>query len=187
MTNAKAILSLFILLILGGLVGFLFARSTSKCEVAGQAPTGAALNANTASSSWATFTNPEDFYTIQYPTNFGPVGVRYRAGTRGTLLDNASYEVEIDFLDDPQGLTLAQWLAKQEGSPPTDTISVGGLQGFLFPNPGPDGTVGAYLYRSPIQGGPYIYEISFGCPGYCEPPTFWRQMLASFRPLQAEL
>jgi hypothetical protein len=152
-----------------------------------QEPHPEASSARTGTSStanWGTYTNPEDFYSIQYPDR-GMFLVRYTAEPKRTILgwkSVADYDVEIYFID-PDGLNLQQWLT-------TNTVAVAGVQKIMvngmngvvdyMPS---GGILSAYLEHD-IGGFPFIYQIDFVCfyHGQC-PPAFWQQMLNSFRVL----
>ena len=93
------------------------------------------------------------------------------------------FDVSIGWVDNPQYLSLQEWLAKQPSGVPGETVSVDGMSGIVYVDP--YSGVRAYLMRK-INGLPHIYEIAFDCYGgqqECTPPPFWRQMLDSFKTL----
>jgi hypothetical protein len=141
-------------------------------------------------AGWAIFTNLEDLFSIEYPTTFGTVYVSYGGATRETILNIGGYEVDISLVDDPEGLTVEQWLDQEastsdEAPPPMESVTVNGLNAIVVPSPGQDDTVGGYFYAV-IGGASAIYELRFSCDGYCLPPPFWRQMFNSFEALPPE-
>jgi len=138
---------------------------------------------------WGTYTNLEDFYSIQYPDR-GNFSVRYTAEPKRTILywnNPYVYDVEIYFID-ADGLNLQQWLASNDATTTNmQSTVIDGINGVTEYWPSA-GTLTAYVARD-IAGAPFIYQIDFVCFAYpvkpC-PPRFWQQMLSSFRTLPAE-
>ncbi len=130
--------------------------------------------------------NSEDAYTIQYPTDLGSVNADYGPFTRRTILtwhNFQGYYLQIYFID-PHGVDLTHWLAKNATLGPHVTrISVNGLDG-IIEAPG-------LVFLQSQDPMPIIYELDFECSSgaqpTCEPPSFWRDMINSFRTLTPDV
>ena|SRR5579863_9468057 len=145
---------------------------------------------NNNPSQWPTFTNPQGLYSIQYPNNIGTLNVEYT--TRGATLSwqdlDGTFTVEIGSVQNPDYLSLDQWLGKYEPAVArgAETISVNGMNGIILRS-GYAGQTRVYLERY-INSLPFIYRIIFECfggNGQCSLPSFWQPMLHSFQGLPA--
>jgi hypothetical protein len=134
-------------------------------------------------SSWAAYSNPEDFYSIRYP-NLGTFNVRYAARPRRTILGWNGVGcgwIEIYYIDSA-GLTFRDWIAKH--APPSagdQELRINGMNAIVEYLPQAD-SIQVYLERRMDDGSPLVYEVEFDGSSQ-QPLPFWRDMLNSFLPL----
>ena len=140
-------------------------------------------------STWATFTDPDDFYSIRYP-NLGKFFVRYSPLPLKTILGwtNGDFDIQIETID-PNGLSLYDWLKQDEGIDVTadhkndiQMITINNMNGVLAFSP-TSGEVIAYLEQDFYEE-PLIHVIDF--TSYTHDslyPPFWSPMLQTFEGL----
>lgn len=151
-----------------------------------QSPALASTSPETASASstgWSTFTDPEELYSIQYPNSLGILRAPSTTPGNDTGIEltwaltdfyvyigvNARAELQRE---------LTSWHLI-----PQQTIHSHGLTGTLYTLPGWQGVDERAFLTSAVNASSTTYEIDFsgGMSGEEPLPSFWRQMLDSFR------
>ena len=154
--------------------------------------TASAVNQTVATTSptaltWMLFTNPEDAYSIEYPSGLGQITIDYEPVTRTSILtwDRLNgYDVEISFIN-PNSKSLHTWLASSgQLTENSSTLLVNGLTGIVV-------APGLVYFENDRDGypSPVFYEINFECYAEsqpCSPPPFWRAMINSFQALPSD-
>ena len=145
------------------------------------------------SSAWPTFSDPEDFYSIQYP-QLGTFFVQYSALPLRTTLGwkgVSDFDITIDTID-TNGLHLHDWLKRSHGIDTiianvsaVQTLTVNGMDCVVVFAP-TAGEVTAYVEQE-FFGEPLMHVITFN--SYTNKdlyPPFWNTMLHTFRGLAEE-
>jgi len=131
---------------------------------------------------WSTFTNPEDAFSIGYPTDLGQPYIGYASFTRRTILDwkDQNFYLQIYFIN-TNGLPFHNWIGQNTTTGPggAHLITINGLSGVAA------APTLVYLEAFGVYPSPMIYEIDLECNegGGCnqwQPPAFWEQMLNTF-------
>jgi hypothetical protein len=140
--------------------------------------------------SWPTFSDPESFYSIQYPplgdfvVEYLPIPLKTRFGFRGI----GDFDVMVETIQ-PQGLNLTAWLKSVHGIDSDATngrdlqrLTVNGMPGVVVLEPTAH-QVTVYLEQDFFEE-PLIHAITFTSytTKYLYPP-FWVSMLHTFQGL----
>jgi hypothetical protein len=153
-------------------------------------PSSAEANSLADTSTWQTFTDLEDFYSIQYPS-LGTFFVQYSAVPQGTRLGwegVGDFDITVGTYQ-PNGVRLQDWLLKNKDidavhakAGEVATTTVNGMDCIIVFD-SQVGRVSAYLEQD-FNGFPFIHAIDFNSytPEYTYPP-FWNAMLYTFRGL----
>ena len=114
--------------------------SSTPCSGSWNLETGSgewSWKSNNDPARWSTYTDAEDFFSIQYP-DLGNFDVEYSPRIRGATLKwkgAPCFRVEIHLLDtfgNPDGLSVDQWLAEHSVTSATDeAITIDGMKGMV--------------------------------------------------------
>jgi hypothetical protein len=148
----------------------------------------AVTSVTATSAPWGTFTNPEDFYSIQYP-NLGTPVVSHAPIPPQTIIgwnNRGDFDVIMRTVIPANGLHVNDWIKTVpsiiDSADDISTSTINGMETVIVKNSDAQ-MVSAYIEQDFYEG-PLLHVVEFqsNTHDYTFPP-FWQTMLQTFRGL----
>jgi hypothetical protein len=160
-----------------GLTSATSATSTPPSGLNGVVSTPSSTATPLRNIAWATFTNPQSHYSIQYPTQYGAPEVSTPDSDGGVSLGWPNSTSDLLIYIAPLDTSTLQWLSRGGDLTSPESVSVNGVPGVLYTDP--FGNKRAILNSTST---PYYIDISCNGGLNCGlSPSLWKPILDSFK------